>query len=174
MLELEKMDEIEAAFDTEEKQQEEHTKNEAENDEDTIESTHNDSAETDNRAGPNVHEEPDGQFNRTEEASDIISGDAVCDDAVEDSETPSQDKHTEIERLNDVEVEDISEIQPGAVENNFALPEVEMPNAEEPALEEVDKPADTWDCSQCTFVNKMSRKTCEMCKFKGNPKRRKK
>lgn len=176
MLELEKMEEIEAAFESYDAQpkghdQEEEVQDEGD-DEDNVEET------------PESSINADAENTEIEDDGDQIDGDeGICTDAPD--EKPEIEEATdiaavdsfdvavdsaEVDQMDLSDIKDVAELDLAVSEEANAQTDDVVQN--EPEVESK-PPADTWDCAQCTFANKMSRKTCEMCKFKGNPKRRK-
>lgn len=171
MLELEKMDEIEAAFndDTEEANQQDESDGGIEKE--------NEDTEKDG---------DDEQPAAADKTSDLVDGELFDSDSdeqfnQENSSETDKEEVTEIEAITEMEVEADEVDNTKNTESEAVALEASESNA--PIVEEsapidplkVDRVSeDTWECLQCTYANKMSRKTCEMCKFKGNPKRRKK
>lgn len=177
MLELEKMDEIEAAFDDDTEganQPGESDRDSEEENEETEKGTCDDAID---------HDEQSAVADKTGGLVDGELFDSATDELSnpEHPDGPDKEEGAEIEDVNEMEVEvDVVENTKDAENEVVPLedPESNAPVVEETGqinLPEVDRVSeDTWECLQCTFANKMSRKTCEMCKFKGNPKRRKK
>lgn len=166
MLELDNVTEIETAFDTSESQDE----NEQEHQDDegdepvTPESSIKNILEVDHNGadgprGPIVYP------NDSEEIKVPIQG--ADEDDVDIDESGLVDakmEETEVGGLAEVPTETLDE----------TTPFVDETLRERSPAKPCSKPEESWVCPQCTFGNKISRKTCEMCKFKGNSKRRKK
>ena len=166
MLELDNVTETEAAFDTSESQEENEREQQDEEDDEPVtpESSIKNIVEVDHNGvdGPG---EPIIYHNDSEEVKVPIQG--ADEDAVEIDESGLVDA-----KMEETEVGGLAEVPTETLDETTAF--VDETLRERSPAKPCSKPEESWECPQCTFGNKISRKTCEMCKFKSNSKRRKK
>lgn len=196
MLELEKMGEIEAAFaDAEPEENEEEGKQNEE--EDSDEDQEDEGGEPDA-----LHEEEGEEVETPSTEVDVTDTNHANEAAIASSDIDDTDDakdpfeaETVSGPIDDVDgvANDTKAGRIGSIDEHMEEAGVEVGDfaedgmyvadalpspAGEPVNEELapepESDPDQWVCSQCTYLNKMTRKTCEMCKFKGNAKRRKK
>jgi hypothetical protein len=190
MLELEKMDEIEAAFDNDENEKEhgnqgnddEDKGNESEESEEEEEENEQEcsvsnivSTDTENSDQVIGTEEP-AETPETGENNSLVDSDRFgsADDG-EDAEEETGD--ADLMEEEEAEANIVAEMETETPEESSAAAAAAAAHVQdnqppEPAADITQ--SNTWECSQCTYANKMRRKTCEMCNFKGNSKRQKK
>lgn len=197
MLELETMGEIEAVFDDlpvkseEMSAEDEDSEEEEENPLNVSGETEADDAmagsdesDSDDPDGSSSSDGADDQGNETELTVSASTDVDMNDDALE-----QLDEAADVPVKEEVSPEQVAEHvfeknEVAAVASVKEESEVDVASANDKTNDEPSSPADAhvedlsiesneWACKQCTFMNPMTRRTCQMCKFKGNAKKRK-
>ena len=164
MLEIENIDEISAAIGTKfEKEEEQGDVNEGEDDTSKCSEDEQDNDRDTPESSINISSE-------AEESLEAIDAEELTEHVENDEGLP--DNTDGVVEVRGAKVEAISMELETPEEYVVSTVEDTVQNYRESRVD--NKLADTWECPQCTFINKICRKTCEMCKFKGGSSKKRK